>query len=264
MKIEIYKPGTSIQRGNFCLWYGKSGVGKSATLLQTCEDPIFWIIAERGQTDLTIQAINRLDIKLKIGYYENWDDLLSIVYNVDNFAKIRSIVFDGLSHVMNIHLADEIMDENYSAMDKDKIDKDLTMRVKLSQEGYGAMSKQMGRLMKGFEVLTRNGIDVHCTARDQDNPKYNRELACGPALSGKEFPRDVKGFFDFIGLVETRIVDKEVVYPPLVSCDDDGSYLSKWTGVKPPGGVIRKPFNVRRMMEIAHGKSVQKGGDITP
>lgn len=260
MKVEIYKPNQSTSdRGNFCLWYGKSGVGKSSTVLQTAIDPILWIIAERGQVDLTIKAINRPDIKLKVAYYEGWDDLLEFIYNKDNFAKIKTIIFDGLTHVMNIHLADEILDENYEAMDKKKIEKDLTVRVKMSQEGYGAMSKQMSRLMKGFEQLTIAGIDVHCTARDDQQPKWDRALSCAPALAGKEFPRDMKGFFDFIGLLESRVDENgEIIYPPVVSCDDMGSYLSKWTGVKPPGGVIRKPFDVKRLLDVAHGITPRK------
>ena len=254
------------KRGNFCLWYGKSGVGKSATILQSAEDPIMWIVAERGQVDLTIQAINRPEIKLKVAYYEGWDDLLAFIYDLSNFEKIKSVLFDGLTHIMNIHLADEILEENYGAMDQGKIEKDLTVRVKLSQEGYGTLSKQMGRLMKGFERLTVAGIDVHCTARDQDRPSWNRELTCAPALAGKEFSRDMKGFFDFIGMLETRLDDKrEPIYPPLVSCDDSGEYLSKWTGMRPEGGVVRKPFNVAKMLEFAHGKRVipkgQKGDD---
>jgi hypothetical protein len=259
MKIEVYKPGSKEQkRGNFSLWYGKSGAGKSATTLQTAEDPIFWLLAERGQVDLTIQAIKRPDLKLMVGYYEGWDDLLDTIYNPKIFldAKIKTLLFDGLTHVMNIHLADEIMAEDYNARDtaKDK-GKDLTMRTKMSQEGYGALSKQMSRLMKGFENLTIAGIDVCCTARDQENPKWNRDLACAPALSGKEFPRDFKGFFDFMGLIESRLDEEgNVIYPPMVSCDDDGSYLSKWTGLKPFGGVIRKEFNVAKMMAIAHGE----------
>lgn len=255
MKTEIYSPNSSSSnRGNFCLWYGKSGVGKSASLIQSAIDPIFWILAERGQIDLTLKAINRPNIKLKVGYYSGWDDLLETIYDLKNFEKIKSVVFDGLTHVMNIHLADEILDENYEAMDKDKITKDLTMRVKMSQEGYGAMSKQMSRLMKGFERLTVAGIDIHCTARDDSTPKWDRSLACAPALAGKEFPRDMKGFYDFIGLLESRFDDNgEIMYPPVVSCDDSGSYLSKWTGMKPPGGVIRKPFYVQRLLNVAHG-----------
>jgi hypothetical protein len=261
MKIEVYKPEDALKRGNFCLWYGKSGVGKSGTLIQTCADPILWIIAERGQIDLTIKAINRPDLKLLTAYYDGWDDLLEMVYNRENFKGVKSVVFDGLTHVMNIHLSDEILDENYDAMDKKKIEKDLTMRVKMSPESYGALSKQMSRLMKGFEQLTVMGIDVHCTARDDSQPKWDRTLACAPALAGREFPRDMKGFFDFIGMIETNIdKDGKVVYPPLVSCDDDGSFLSKWTGVKPTGGVIRKPFNVQKLLAVAHGDIAKKGG----
>jgi hypothetical protein len=264
MKVEVWKPPQADvvrpDRGNFCLWYGKSGVGKSATTIATAEDPILWIIAERGQVDLTIAAVNRMGIKLKTAYYEGWDDLLAFVYDLSNFNKIKSVLFDGITHVMNIKLSDEILDENYAAMDHDKIEKDLTMRVKMSQEGYGTLSKQMNRLMNGFERLTIAGIDVHCTARDQDNPKWNRELSCGPALAGKEFGRDFKGYFDFIGLVESNVVDGEVVYPPLVSCDDNGGYLSKWTGIKPNGGVIRKPFNIKRILDTAHGRTAKKGG----
>jgi hypothetical protein len=97
---------------------------------------------------------------------------------------------------------------------------------------------------------------VHWTARDQDNPKWNLELSCGPALAGKEFPRDMKGFFDFIGMVESRVDDSgHIVYPPVVSCDDNGAYLSKWTGIKPEGGVIRKPFNIQKMFAVAHGRT---------
>ena len=52
MKVSVYKPDQHTDdRGNFCLWYGDSGVGKTATPLQTMEDPINWIIAERGQVD---------------------------------------------------------------------------------------------------------------------------------------------------------------------------------------------------------------------
>lgn len=259
MEMYNYEPGKiPDNRGNMMLFYGKSKVGKSSTIIQTAEDPIFWIIAERGQVDLTIQAIKRPGLRLRVGYYDGWDDLLATVYNLKLFDRIKTVLFDGLTHVMNIHLSDEIMAENYEAMDKNKIEKDLTARVKMSQEGFGTLSKQMGRLMKGFEGLTKAGIDVICTARDQENPKWDRSLACAPALAGKEFPRDFKGFWDFIGLVETRMEEvdgkKIVVYPPYVSCDDDGSYLSGWTGIKPPGGVIRKPFNVKKMMDVSHGR----------
>jgi hypothetical protein len=108
--------------------------------------------------------------------------------------------------------------------------------------------------MKGFEKLTVAGIDVICTARDSSMPKWDRSLACAPALAGKEFPRDIKGFFDFVGLIESQFdEDGKVIYPPLASFDDDGSYLSGWTGVKPKSGVIGIKFNVKKILDVAHG-----------
>jgi hypothetical protein len=259
MKFEIYKPGQDLsiatKRGNFILIYGKSKVGKSATCLATAEDPIFWLLMERGQVDLTLKAIKRPDLRLKVGYYEGWDDLIDVVYDLNNFNKIHTLLFDGLTHVMNIHLSDELIAESFDARDKNKIDKELASRGKMTLENFGVMSRQMVRLMKGFEQLTINGIDVICTARDQDSPKWNKALSCGPALAGKEFGRDIKGFFDFIGFIESRIdKDGNVLYPPLASFDDDGSYLSGWTGIKPDGGVIGRQFNIKKMLAVAHGE----------
>lgn len=260
MKVKIYKPEditSDDKTGNFCLWFGESGVGKSATVLQTAPDPIMHILAERAQEDLTIKAINRPDIKLMTAYYEGFEDLLEFIWNLDNFKKIKSLLLDSLTHIMNIHLRDEILEENFEAREvnnKKTSEKDLTTRVKGTQESFGAMSGNMFRLMKGLERLTVNGIDVHCTARVDSTPKWDRSLSAAPALAGKEFPRDMKGYFDFIGLVESRF-DKDgiVVYPPVVSCDSDGSFVSKWTGIKPEGGVIKKQFNVQKILNVAHG-----------
>jgi hypothetical protein len=259
MKIEVYRPLDETEKGKgvHCLFYGKAGVGKTATILQTAEDPIFYLMAEGRSIDSTLKVINRPDLRLKIGYYQGWDDLLTTMFNKGNFAKIRTIFCDSMTHLMNVHLSDEILEENFDARDKEKSVKDLTTRVKGTPEMYGALSKQMSRLMKACQELCVAGIDVVWSARDMDNPKWNTSLACGPAIAGKEFPRDMKGFFDFIGMLESRYNEAgEIIYPPVVSCDDDGAYLSKWTGIKPPGGVIRRPFHLQKMMAVAQGRKV--------
>lgn len=254
MILKPYKEVAQTQ-GNCHLYYGKSGVGKTATILQTAQDPIAYITAEGRKIATTLAAINRPDIKLRVAVYEGWLDLLEFIANVDNFSGAKSIVIDSMTHLMGIHLADEILAESYDGMDeKKKTVKELAQRAKMSEEGYGTLSRQMLRLMKLTGNLCDAGYDVIYTARDEDRPKYNRELQCGPALMGKDFSKQMKGYFDFIGLVESNIDDDGIVhYPPLVSCDDDGSYLSKWTGIKPPGGVIRRPFNIQKMMQIANG-----------
>lgn len=264
MKIEVYKPPVEGEKGkgNNILIYGKSGVGKTCTVLQTAEDPIFYLMAEGRSIDSTLTVVNRPNLRIKIGYYSDWNDLLDTMYNPSNFSKCKTIFGDSMTHLMNIHLPDEILAENFEARDKKKEEetlKDLTTRVKGTVEMYGVLSRQMSRLMKACQELCILGHDVIWSARDQDNPRWNLELSCAPALAGKEFPRDMKGFFDFIGMLESQY-DKEgkVIYPPVVSCDDNGSYLSKWTGIKPSGGVIRRPFNVRKLLAAAHGKIEKK------
>ena len=264
MKIEKYTPPTGSEqgKGSHILVYGKSGVGKTCTVFQTAEDPIFYLMAEGRSIDSTLAVINRPNLRLKIGYYNGWNDLLDTMYNTSNFSKCKTIFGDSMTHLMNIHLPDEILAENFEARERKKGEetlKDLTTRVKGTMEMYGVLSRQMSRLMKACQELCILGYDVIWSARDQDNPKWNLEFSCAPALAGKEFPRDMKGFFDFIGMLESRYDEKgEIIYPPVISCDDDGSFLSKWTGFKPPGGVIRKPFDVKKLLQIATGKMKER------
>jgi hypothetical protein len=254
MKLQSYKDVKSTQ-GNLSLWFGASGVGKTATLLQTCEDPIVYLSAEDRSIETTLAAINRPNIKLKIGRYVDFNDYIAGLADIDQFKGAKSIINDSLTHLMNIHIQDELLEESYDALDKKKgIEKELIMRSKMSLESYGAMAVMMKRVMHLLQNLTQYGFDVHCTARVESTPKWDRSLAAAPALAGKEFARDFVGFFDFIGLISDNVDTSGLIkYPPLVSCQTDGSYLAKWTGVIPEGGVIRKPFNVQKLLDVAHG-----------
>lgn len=244
-------------QGNLCLWYGPSGVGKTSTLLSTCEDPIVYLTAEDRSIETTLQAINRPNLRLKVGRYEGFNDFIDGLADTDQFKGAKSIILDSLTHLMNIHIQDELLEESYEALDKKKpIEKELILRSKMSLESYGAMAVMMKRVMGLLQKLTQCGFDVHCTARLESTPKWDRSLAAAPALAGKEFARDFVGFFDFIGLLEDNIgVDGRVKYPPLVSCQTDGSYLAKWTGCIVEEGVIRKQFNIQKMLQAAHGKT---------
>ena len=256
MRVNVYKKGdTSTRRGKFVLIYGPSGSGKSATTLQTADDPIFWLIAERGNIDLTLEPINRPGIRLAYAYYEGWDDLIDTVYSKTLFTSTKTLLFDGFTHIMGIHLSDEIMKTNFDARDTSKDDKELFSRVQMTQQGFGVLSKQMGRLMKGFEQLTIAGVDVICTARDDQAPKWNRSLSCAPALSGKEFSKDMKGYFDFIGMLEPRKDENgKTLYPSYASYDLNDDYLAKWTGIMPDAGVKRLPFHVAKTFALATGQ----------
>ena len=245
--------GTS---GDMMLLYGESGVGKSVTSIQTAPDPIIYIMAEGRDVLKMLTAAQRPDVKIRFGFYSTWDDLMEFVTNVENFKGARTVIIDSLTHIMSICLSDEIMEEGYEALDKKKgQEKELTMRVKMSLEGYGTLGGQMLRLTNALTKLTQAGLVVDCLARVEQNPKFNRALAAAPALKGKEYSKYFQGFFDFIGYMEPRVEDGHVIYPPLVSFQDDGSYMSKWTGIMPEAGVYKRVCHIEKILNTAHGKN---------
>jgi hypothetical protein len=262
--MKLYKPSDLIDNaGSMMLIYGDSGVGKSVSIIQTSPDPIVYIMAEPRSVNKMLAAADRPNVKIKFGFYEGWDDIMEFCCNEENFKGAKTIVLDSLTHLMSIGLSDEILEESYDAMDKKKIEKDLTMRVKMSQEGYGTLSGQMLRLTNALSKLSQAGHIVICIARTEQSPKFDRSLSAAPALKGKEYVKYLAGFMDFMAYCEQRVVDGKIMYPPYVSFESDGSLMAKWTGIRPEGGVYRKVLNINKVLQIAHGKSIQKGGEPT-
>jgi len=254
--MRLYKPQELTERtGDIMLLYGDTGVGKSVTAIQTCPDPIVYIMTEGRDVTKILKAANRPDVKIAFGFYTTWDDMMACVCDMDNFAGAKSIVIDSLSHIMTAGLGAEIEDESFESLDKKKgIDKPLTMRTKMSLEGYGALAGQMMRFTNALAKLSQQGLTVVCLARTEQNPKFNRALAGAPALKGREYAKDMPGYFDFIGYVEQRIEDGKVQYPPLVSFESDGSYMCKWNGLMPEGGVYKRILNIERILKASHGE----------
>jgi hypothetical protein len=93
----------------------------------------------------------------------------------------------------------------------------------------------------------------------EENPKFDRSLAAGPALGGKQFPKVLPGFCDFIGMIQDRIdVNGRNVYPPMAIFESDGSFMSKWTGFPGPG---KGPLDIQKILDVAHGRlKPAKGG----
>jgi len=180
---------------------------------------------------------------------------MDTVNNREFFKPFKTIVIDSLSHLMSIGLSDEILEESYDAMDKKKVDKELTMRVKMSMEGYGTLAGQMLRFTNAITKLSQDGHVVICLARTEQSPKFNRALQGAPALKGQEYSKHMQGFFDFIGLVEQRVEDGAITYPPSVSFESDGSFMAKWTGLMPQGGVYKRVLHIEKVLQVAHGES---------
>lgn len=258
--MQLYTPKDILATaGDMMLIYGDSGVGKSVSIIQTAPEPIIYIMAEGRDVTKMLAAANRPDVKIKFGFYSDFDDLMATAVSDTFFDGARTVVLDSFTHIMGISLSDEILDESFEAMDKKKQEeKSLTLRVKMSQEGYGTLAGQMLRLTNALTRLSLKGITVICIARAESAPKFNRALAAAPALKGKEYLKYFAGFFDFFGYCEPRVVEGQVVYPPYVSFQDDGSFMSKWTGLMPEKGVYKKPLNITKILEVSHGQT--KGG----
>ena len=98
------------------------------------------------------------------------------------------------------------------------------------------------------------GKVVIVTALLSESPKWDRELAAGPALKGREFPINMPGFFDMIGLVEPRTDDEgNIIYPPRVRFQSpDGSFVAKFTG---SGKQTQGPLNITKILNISERSS---------
>ena len=269
MRLASYQSIAESQ-GNFMLVYGPPKVGKTCTILQTCEDPVIYLTAEKRKIKTTFKAINRPDLKLKVGIYENFSDCRETVFDLRRFKGAKTVVLDSLTHLMAAQLAYEILDQDYAAKteeEKNRIIKELTMSVKLSRESFGSIADNMLRLMNGLQNLTMAGYDVICTARTEERPKYNKSVMYGPALAGQKFGNIMPGYFDFIAMLEPQEHEGDDIPPPwdadikklwnyhapLASFDSNDTYLAGWTGPYPPKGIVKRKFHVRKIFEEANG-----------
>lgn len=254
--MKLYKPQDLNERtGDIMLLYGDTGVGKSVTAIQTAPDPIIYIMTEGRDVTKILKAAQRPDVKIAFGFYTTWEELLAFVCDHENMNGAKSLIIDSLSHLMTANLGAEIEDEAFDSLDKKKgVDKPLAMRTKMSLEGYGALSGEMRRFTAALAKLSQIGMTVVCLARSEQNPKFNRALAGAPALKGREYAKDMPGYFDFIGYVEQRVEDGLVQYPPFVSFESDGSYMCKWNGIKPEAGVYKRILHIEKILKASHGE----------
>lgn len=237
------------QSGRFIFLYGDTGAGKTTSAIQSAPDPICYIQTEPRSLKPSLDAANRPDLDIDIYAYENFEDNMQFVTRLENFDRCHSVVVDSYSHLMNVDLSNEITDESFEAKsEREQQTKPLVSKVKMSIEGFGGLSANMFRLTAALGRLSQMGKCVIVTALLSENPRYNRELSAAPALKGREFPANMPGFFDLIGLVQTR-TDSEgkVVYPPLVRFQSpDGSFLAKFTG---KGNRTAGPLNIQKILE---------------
>jgi hypothetical protein len=248
--LKIIKKKDLSAAGRMIELYGGTGVGKTTSTLQSSPEPILYIQTEPRSLKPSLDAANRPDLKINVAVYENWNGLIEYVTNPANFDKYKTVVVDSYSHLMSIGLSSEIEDQAFEARSvKEREVKPLASRVKMSLEGYGSLSSHMFRLTAALGRLSQAGKIVIVTALLAENPKWNRDLSAAPALKGREFPVNMPGFFDLIGLVEPRTdADGNLVFPPRVRFQSpDDSFVAKFTGV---GTKTAGPLDIGKILTL--------------
>jgi hypothetical protein len=160
--------------------YGEAGVGKSVSTIQTADLPMIYIMTEPRDVKKFVIASGRAEAKEQVdfAFYEGYEGLIEFVCDESAFEKYKTIVLDSISHLIAINLSDEILDESYESANKKKSeDKPLTMRAKMSQEGYGTLGSSMLRFTQALAKLSQQGRTIVCLARTESNPKYNRNYS---------------------------------------------------------------------------------------
>lgn len=218
----------------FVMVYGPTGVGKTLSTLQSVPRGTLYLQLEPRPVERACGGMVDLS-EVDIGKPEDFLDLYQ--YLVDNYDEIvkkyKSVVVDSFSFLMNVTLLGDIEAETGEAQVFDKKNRPLVNLGRTDITGYGSLSSLMKRLCKVLGRISAEGLVVVVTALDVENPKWNRELSVAPALAGKEFPRDMPGYFDLIGRAETRVdKDNNVVFPPKIyfRSTEDNAFLAKWSG----------------------------------
>ena len=246
------------ENGKMILIYGDTSVGKSTSIFATAPQPIAYLETENRSPLSSLAACGRKDVDVDLFEYSEWPEVLEFLDTQSNFVRHKTIAVDSITHLMNIQLSGELEDEACAAKDDEgRMVKPLISSVKLSMEGYGAISTQMVRFMKKLAILRKSGKLVIITALLDQNPRWDKTLSAGPSLKGKEFPPMLPGFCDLIGLVKHNLAkDGKIQYPPLVYFESpEQDFLAKFTGVKPEGtSVMAGPLNFESILKLTSAK----------
>jgi len=138
MRLVNYK-SLDAKQGNLMLIYGPSGIGKTVTSIQTSPDPIIYLTAEGRKIGTSMIAVSRPDVKMVVGVYEGYNDLIETCLDFElkdgnrihrRFKDAKTVILDSLTHLMIVHLSMEILSENWAAKteeQKKEIEKQLTL-----------------------------------------------------------------------------------------------------------------------------------------
>jgi len=254
MDLKIHKREELKRGGRLMLLYSEGGYGKTTSFMLTAPEPQLGILCEERAITPVLEEAERVKGK-KINfdhvYIDVMDNLIEFIGTGSaKFKDYNSVLLDGASSLMNIKLFGEILDEAFEAAEDSKKVKPIAMRSKMSPEGYGALGREMLRIIPLLGRISKMGKLVVITSLLQETPKWNRALKAAPAFAGKFFSDNYQGEVDLIGLVEKRVDDEgKVIYPPMVSFESPNEdFVCKWSGIAPKDGLKRWPLNLSKIV----------------
>lgn len=249
--MKVRQP--EVNAGAMILLYGETGVGKTVSTLLTAPKPIYYVEVDPKPVERT--ALGVVDFSgITIAHPENFLDLFEYI-NGPGQEEIpksyKSLIIDPFSFLINVILLGDLEDETAKAEVFGK-SRPLLNLGRTDQAGYGSLASLAKRLCKGLGNIAIQGVAVICISLLDDSPKWNRDLVAAPAFAGREFNRDYPAYFDFIGLVERRMQDDQLTFPPLVTFDSpDTSFIHKWSGArKSSTRTIKGPLNIQQILAM--------------
>lgn len=230
---ENFDPSTS---GTCILIYGDTGVGKTRSFV-TLPDPILIINTEPRDPRVTLQC----SVKKNITIWEpkGFDEIISTIDSLlgeyeKGKREFKSVCFDSLSFIqsdLKSELEDSRFEKETQLVEKTSKSRYNTLvdRFRIERGDWDSLSSMMKRITWLLNRLSKFGVIIVATATVTEYPSYNRDLVAAPFFQGVSYPAVMKGYFDFIGLVNPGI-DKP--YPPSVTFMSDGSFMSKSSSEK--------------------------------
>lgn len=249
--------------GVFGVLYGDTGVGKTASCIQSLPKPILIIEAEARNVNIQARAVgvppkdSKGNINYVVAKYENFVGLVDFIGNINNlitkktigidYADIKSILVDGVTQ-LTVNLKDEVAD--YAVEKREENKRNFITDVKVSEEGYGVIATRMLRVTRMLSDLSANDGKIVVMTVLMGAEKTWKGFDEGaqkafPEFVGRMYGRELPGMCDFIGMVERRfenvevitssgekIVKPHIVFPPIVKFETipGEDFLCKWAG----------------------------------
>ena len=240
--------------GRFIFIYGPSNVGKTASVLASCDLPAEYVQVEMRGLDDNIKVANQVraekglplitDENFVIYLYDDYESFKDF-YGQPRKVYPKTLILDSLSHLMTTHFMTETEDEAHESRVQDlaaqakgkpiEITKNIASQNKQTEEGYGLIASATGRITNIFGFYAANGTRVIFTALEDERSKMiDGKIQRVPLFAGKAYLKIFTSYFDLIGRVVPRTDKdgKKLVYPPGVRFESPaGDFVARWAGV---------------------------------